>query len=127
MSVLTPCNAIFHITLSASQVNIAGNNITVKAGLTVGAQYWYIVVDKFGKEYLKQFTADGQGAFEMLATDFPPALFNPYAGNFLVQIKRTLQDAVPVPLTFCAKVYDTIQMSFSDVNSDIPNAVVDCQ
>lgn len=127
MGLITPCNAVFHITLPApSGANPAVDNITVNAGLTPGIEYWYVVTDKFDNKYSKQVTADENGSFELLAADFPPGLFNPYSGKFQLQVKKTLQDEAPQPITFCAETYDTIQMTFASFTANVPNSIIDC-
>ncbi|HET6255849.1 MAG TPA: hypothetical protein VFE32_17360 [Puia sp.] len=127
MGLVTPCNSVFQITLPApSGANAAVDNITINAHLTPATEYWYIVTDKFGNEYTKQVTADENGSFELLAADFPTGLFNPYSGKFQLQVKKTLQDEAPQPLTFCAEAYDTILMAFANVTANVPNSIIDC-
>jgi hypothetical protein len=127
MGLVTPCNNIFPITLPApSGINPAVDNITVNAGLTPGTEYWYIITDKFGNRYTKQVTADENGSFELQASDFPQGLFNPYSGKFPLQVKKTLQDEAPQPLTFCGVTYDTVLMTFADFTANVPNSIIDC-
>lgn len=127
MGLVTPCNSVFPFTLPApSGTNPAVDNITVNAGLTPGASYWYIVIDKFGNEYTKEVTADENGAFELQAADFPVGLFNPYSGKFTLQVKKTLQDAAGQPMTFCGVTYDTVLMTFADFTQNVPNSIIDC-
>jgi hypothetical protein len=122
MGIVTPCDSIFRITLGVSQASLLASDITVKARLSANTPYWYILTDKFGKIY----TSDADGSILMDMSNFPSGLFNPYAGSFLVQVKSTLEYGTAVPLTFCGKSYDTLQIDIADTNSDVPTAIVDC-
>lgn len=126
MGIVTPCDSVFRITLAVSQKSLLAHNITVNGHLSPSISYWYIITDKFGKMYTRGFTTDANGSFVMDMSNFPPGLFNPYAGSFLVQVKSTLEYGVAAPLVFCEKSYDTLQIDIADTNSDVPTAIVDC-
>jgi len=126
MGVVTPCDTIFRITLPTPGSNAELADIAVKAQLAASTAYWYIVTDKFGNQYVKEVNTDGNGAFTLAVADFPAGLFNPYAGSFQLQVKQTLQDAVPQQLKFCNVTYDTIQMDFADM-AGVSSSVIDCK
>jgi len=58
------------------------NDIIISGGLTPATVYWLICYDKFGKRYDNQVTVAGDGSFTIDISNYPEALFNPYAGDF---------------------------------------------
>lgn len=126
MGVVTPCDNIFRITLPTPGNNQDLATIQVNAGLTASTAYVYIVTDKYGREYTKAINTDADGNFELQIADFPVGLFNSYAGGFLLQVKKTLQDATAQLLKFCTTNYDTILVTFADMTG-VTSSIIDCK
>jgi hypothetical protein len=88
--------------------------ITVNAGLTPAESYKWIITDKFQSRYQNTVVADGNGSIVIAAADLPAGFFNPFAGEFGLQIVDPVTN-VPQPMRLC-RYYDCVQAQITGGN-----------
>lgn len=94
--------------------------IRLKAGLTPGDDYKWIITDKFGNKYNDTVQADYLGDIIIDESILPTGFFTPFSGEFELQIVNPITN-LPVTLTICA-YYECVNISIvggSDVEDTI--------
>lgn len=90
-----------------------------EVGLSPLGSYTYLITDKFGNVYEKEFTTDEDGYFSIFAIDFPSFLFTNVSGAFSLLIKENSGGCDTVDFEYNGETYDSISFSFkssSDCN-----------
>lgn len=121
---LLNCPTCYRITLAD-----CFEKITVKAGLGAAETFFYRITDKFGNRYSGEVLTDEQGYFEISASDFVPAFFNPHAGTFELQVFKAVQNCEPETLSFCDVEYTCVRMDFAheDSTEDLSEQIIPCE
>lgn len=83
--------------------------ITANLGV-IDTNYTYVITAPSGNVYRKDVVVVG-GEFDILASDFPPSMFNRWIGVLQFQLFRG-NECQPVPITICGVEYDTIAIRF---------------
>lgn len=78
-----------------------------------------------GKIYRKEVIA-GEGEFELLASDFPPGLFNPWAGQFVMQFFEP-NGCNPLEFNICQTGYDTLVINVAETDGEAEELFLVCQ
>lgn len=83
------------------------DTINVFAKLQPNEQYYWVITDKFTRQYAGDFTTDVNGFWAIPVTDLPEGLLTEYSGTFTLQV---FADAYACsPLTFLiAQEYDCL-------------------
>lgn len=97
--------------------------VLVDLGLAEETSYNYKLKTPSGKVYKDAFTTLADGTFTIPLIDFPPRLFNPWAGLFVLQIFEG-DNCDPTQFIRCGIAYDTVVMRF--VESNVTDAKIGC-
>lgn len=98
----TVCTTAFHdIILKCPE------SLKVKALLEVGAEYTWVITDKFGNQYQGTFASDTDGFFEIPIADLPDGLLTEWSGEFSLRI-FPLDNTCNFVRFLAAKYYDEI-------------------
>lgn len=103
-NLLNTCNSFFEISVPECITTLL-----VSLGLGNAETGFAILTDKFGKEYVSNYTCDAEGSFEIdLTTLLGEGTFNRYAGDFTLSIKKRLEYCNPESFSICGVEYESI-------------------
>lgn len=102
MAVIFDCRTNFY-----THIPTCWEEITVNIGLPVG-DYEYNITTPYGKIYRKAVhVSTVNEGFQLLASDLPPDLFNPWIGIFELRM-YSADGCTPVSADICQSVYESI-------------------
>lgn len=80
------------------------------------------ITDKFNSVYKQGIKTDTEGTVFIDLSLFPPAFFNRYAGDMLIQFKAKDDDCEFLTLTApCGEIYSCISLSPTDITNTTPS------
>jgi hypothetical protein len=106
-NLLNTCNTFFE-----QQVPECITALDVDLGLDAGEIGYWNIQDKFGKEYVGTYLADGNGKFTIeLYPTLPEGSFNRFSGTYLLTIKKRLEYCNNKTFEICGVEYDAIAIT----------------
>jgi len=92
------------------EVGRSDSDLTFIYGLTPLAQYYLQVIDKFNTRFTTLFNAGADGSFTINPADstYNNGMFNPYAGDFEINISSDAAGDTLVPMTIYATEYNCV-------------------
>ena len=103
------CNCCASVDLSQCQ-----DGIILNGHLDQGQEYRVVITGKQGV-YEKSYIANADGAVTILPVDFPPGLFNPYAGPLRLELYRAnVKQSFRLLLTFECVDITVLNGTFQD-------------
>lgn len=70
--------------------------INVYAKLEVTTEYYWVITDKFNRQYQGQFTTDVDGFWTIPITDLPAGLLTEFSGSFKLEVFNDPNGCAPV-------------------------------
>ncbi len=93
-------------------------SFVLKAGIDPFAERFYLIKDKFRREWFGQAVTDAEGN-TTFTVDVHPYIFSQYAGKFLLFLVGS--DKKPVDLTFGENVCKCVAIQFADIRDEFNN------
>lgn len=97
-----------------------GENIQVFAKMTPDTQYFWIITDKFDRQYQGRVTTDEDGFCVILTGDLPAGLLTEFSGSFKLQFFEETNSCAPVTFTI-AQQTDCINFTLRAGNREKNN------
>lgn len=86
--------------------------IVVNAILAASTNYFWEIIDQFGKKHFIPFTTDEDGKGNIDTTELPDGFVNPAMGTFAVRVKRDINscdyESMIIPVSFEAIHVDVV-------------------
>lgn len=119
------CENCYHVVLPQCT-----QEILLRAGLQESQVYFVIITDKFGNQYTIDSRTDENGDITIDVLSVPTGTFNPFAGEFKLEVKLDIDNCNAETLRFCCgnalTDYSCVMMSFMNSDIETIDAIIGC-
>ena len=95
-----------------ASVKSCSTEIKLKAGLAVNTSYYWIIENKFGKQYQRLVETDGEGILTIELDILPGGATNEFSGHYRLSLRTGANYLTTVNMTFGGKQYDCVSFNF---------------